>query len=167
MCKHVPSCTNTTDQKSMWVDRCLLIIITVIESSRCGWHQPFLFAIKNCKSERFSFIHNSLIHCWSTSMLTKTSCLSLSIIWKKVMPLLKTECNIVVGATLFLVANNIGQYCWALINLHSGVTMLNNIVDNQEQFCPNNIVASCFQQHLIFGCVCSNQHYLSFRDLFY
>ena len=29
--------------------------------------------------------------------------------------------------------------------------MPNNIVDNIEQCCPNNIVASCFQQLLIFG----------------
>ena len=29
--------------------------------------------------------------------------------------------------------------------------MPNNIVDNIEQCCPDNIVASCFQQLLIFG----------------
>ena len=65
--------------------------------------------------------------------------------------LLKTGWYYVVGATLFLVVNNIEQYCWAWISPQSSVTMPNNIVDNIEQFCPNNIVASCFQQLLIFG----------------
>ena len=34
---------------------------------------------------------------------------------------------------------------------HQPVTMSNNVVDNIEQCCPNNIVASCFQELLIFG----------------
>ncbi len=40
------------------------------------------------------------------------------------------------------------QYCSALLSLNqpqSGVTMLNNIVDNYEQYGQHNIVA-CFQQ---------------------
>ena len=35
---------------------------------------------------------------------------------------------------------------WALISLQSGVTMLNNIVDNLEQCGQHNIVQSCFHQ---------------------
>ena len=46
--------------------------------------------------------------------------------------------------SLFLVVNNI---------VEPELTMLNNIVDNIEQCCPNNIVAYCFQQLLIFGCI--------------
>ena len=48
-------------------------------------------------------------------------------------------------------AANIVQYCqkywascWARISLHSGVTMLNNIVDNLEQCGQQNIVQCCF-----------------------
>ena len=48
------------------------------------------------------------------------------------------------------------------ISPQSGVTMLKNIVDNIEQCCPNNIVASCFQQLLIFGCVAFEVTDLSF-----
>ena len=70
--------------------------------------------------------------------------------------MLKTGSNNVVGATLFLVVNSNEQYCWAQISLQSGVTMLNNIVDNVEQCCPNNVVASGFQQLLIFGRVIQN-----------
>ena len=60
--------------------------------------------------------------------------------------LLKTGCNNVVLPTLFIVVNNIVQHCWAWISPQSGVTMLNNIVDNYEQCGQHNIVASCFQQ---------------------
>ncbi len=60
--------------------------------------------------------------------------------------LLKTGCNNVVLPTLFIVVNNIVQHCWAWISPRSGVTMLNNIVDNYEQYRQHNIVASCFQQ---------------------
>ena len=60
--------------------------------------------------------------------------------------LLKTGCNNVVLPILFIVVNNIVQHCWAWISPHSGVTMLNNIVDNYEQYGQHNIVASCFQQ---------------------
>ena len=41
------------------------------------------------------------------------------------------------------------QYCSALLRLNqpqSGLTMLNNIVDNYEQCGQHNIVASCFYQ---------------------
>ena len=50
------------------------------------------------------------------------------------------------GATLFLVVNNIEQYCSARISLQSGVTMLNNIVDNIEQYPekPHNIIGLSF-----------------------
>ena len=49
----------------------------------------------------------------------------------------ETGCNNVLGATLFLVVYGKG-----------------NIVDNQEQCCPQNIVACMsVQQLLIFGCV--------------
>ena len=48
--------------------------------------------------------------------------------------------------TLSIVVNNIEQYCWAWINPQSGVTMLNNIVDNYEQRGQHNIEQCCFQQ---------------------
>ena len=60
--------------------------------------------------------------------------------------LLKTGCNNVVLPTLFIVVNNIVQHCWAGISPQSGVIMLNNTVDNYEQYGQHNIVASCFQQ---------------------
>ena len=60
--------------------------------------------------------------------------------------LLKTGCNNVVGATLFNVVNNIVRHCYTWLRANSGSTILFNIVDNQEQCYPNNIVASCFQQ---------------------
>ena len=58
--------------------------------------------------------------------------------------LLKTGCNNIVGATLFLVVNNIEQYCWAWISPQSGVTMPSNIVDNIEQCCILFSTASDF-----------------------
>ena len=60
--------------------------------------------------------------------------------------LLKTGCNNVVGATLFNVVNNIVRHWYTWLRANSGSTILFNIVDNQEQCCPNNIVASCFPQ---------------------
>ena len=60
--------------------------------------------------------------------------------------LIKIGCNNVVLPTLFIVVNNIIQHCWARISPQSGVTMLNNIVDNYEQCRQRNIVASCFYQ---------------------
>ena len=39
---------------------------------------------------------------------------------------------------------------WSLNPLQSGVTMLNNIVDNIEQYGQHNIVQSGFQQLVIF-----------------
>ena len=59
---------------------------------------------------------------------------------------MKTAMNNVMLPTLFNVVNNIVQCCWALISLQSGVTMLNNIVDNIEQCGQQNIVHSCFHQ---------------------
>ena len=78
--------------------------------------------------------------------------------WEKIASckrLLKTGCNNIVEATLFLVVNNIEQYCGAEISPQSAVTMPKNIVDNMlpQQCCPNNIVVSCFQKLLIYGCV--------------
>ena len=60
--------------------------------------------------------------------------------------LMKTVLNNVVLPTLFNVVNNIVQHCWAWISLRSGVTMLNNIVDNIEQCGQHNIVQGCFHQ---------------------
>ena len=60
--------------------------------------------------------------------------------------LLKTGCNNIIGATLFNVVNNIVRHCYTWLRANSGSTILFNIVDNQEQCSPNNIVASCFQQ---------------------
>ena len=60
--------------------------------------------------------------------------------------LMKTGSNNVVLPTLFNVVNNIVQHCWAWISPQSGVTMLNNIVDNIEQCGQHNIVQGCFHQ---------------------
>ena len=60
--------------------------------------------------------------------------------------LMKTALNNVVLPTLFNVVNNIVQHCWAWISPQSGVTMLNNIVDNTEQCGQHNIVQGCFHQ---------------------
>ena len=49
--------------------------------------------------------------------------------------LLKPECNNVVGATLFLVVNNIVRHFYKWLRADSGLTILFNIVDNQEQYC--------------------------------
>ena len=59
---------------------------------------------------------------------------------------MKTAMNNVLLPTLFKVVNNNVQYCWAWISLQSGVTMLNNIVDNLEQCGQQNIVHGCFHQ---------------------
>ena len=86
------------------------------------------------------WVHDMKLHAHATRQKTMS--------WYR---LLKTRCNDVVGATLFLVVNNIKQYSWARIGPQSGVTMPNKIVYDIEQRCPNNIVASCFQQ-LLFIC---------------
>ena len=52
--------------------------------------------------------------------------------------------------TLFNVVNNTEQVVEPESSLQSGVTMLNNIVDNIEQYGQHNIVQSCFQQLVIF-----------------
>ena len=44
------------------------------------------------------------------------------------------------------VENRMQQCCLGIVTLTAGSTILFNIVDKQEQCCPNNIVASCFQQ---------------------
>ena len=48
--------------------------------------------------------------------------------------------------TLLIVVNNIEQVVEPESSPQSGVTMLNNIVDNIEQRGQHNIVQSCFQQ---------------------
>ena len=48
--------------------------------------------------------------------------------------------------TFFNVVNNIDQVVEPESNPQSGVTMLNNIVDNIEQCGQHNIAQSCFQQ---------------------
>ena len=50
--------------------------------------------------------------------------------------------------TLFNVVNNIEQNVESESARKSGVTMLNNIVDNIEQCGQHNIVQGCFQQPL-------------------
>ena len=52
--------------------------------------------------------------------------------------------------TLFNVVNNTEQVVEPESSLQSGVTMLNNIVDNIEQYGQHNIVQACFQQLVIF-----------------
>ena len=64
--------------------------------------------------------------------------------------MLKTGLNNVVLPALFNVVNNTEQVVEPESNLQSGVTILNNIVDNIEQYGQHNIVQSCFQQLLIF-----------------
>ena len=74
--------------------------------------------------------------------------------WTTCSGLMKTAMNNVLLPTLFNVVNNIVQHCWAWISLQSGVTMLNNIVDNIEQCGQQNIVHCCFHQaRTIFCCV--------------
>ena len=60
--------------------------------------------------------------------------------------LLKTGLNNVVLPILLIVVNSIEQVVEPKSSLQSGVTMLNNIVDNIEQCGQHNIVHSCFQQ---------------------
>ena len=60
--------------------------------------------------------------------------------------LLRPVFNNLAAHIVYIVVNNIVQHCWAWISPQSGVTMLNNIVNNYEQYGQHNIVASCFQQ---------------------
>ena len=64
--------------------------------------------------------------------------------------MLKTGLNNVVLATLFNIVNITEQVFEPESSLKSDVTMLNNIVDNIEQYGQHNIVQSCFQQLAIF-----------------
>ena len=59
---------------------------------------------------------------------------------------LETGLNNFVLPTLFNVVNNIEQVVEPESSPQSGVTMLNNIVENIEQCGQHNIVQSCFQQ---------------------
>ena len=52
--------------------------------------------------------------------------------------------------TLFNVVNNTEQVVEPESSLQSGVTMLNNIVDNIEKYGQHNIVEAYFQQLVIF-----------------
>ena len=60
--------------------------------------------------------------------------------------LLKTGLNNAVLPILLIVVNNIEQVVEPESSPQSGVTMLNNIVNNIEQCGQHNIVQSCFQQ---------------------
>ena len=60
--------------------------------------------------------------------------------------LLKTGLNNVVLPTLLNVVKNIEQVVEPESSPQSGVTMLNNIVNNIEQCGQYNIVQSCFRQ---------------------
>ena len=60
--------------------------------------------------------------------------------------LLKTGLNNVVLPILLIAVNNIEQVVEPECSPQSGVTMLNNIVNNIEQCGQHNIVQSCFQQ---------------------
>ena len=48
-------------------------------------------------------------------------------------------------STLFNVVNNISRHCYTLLQANSGSTIFFKIDDKQEQYCPNNIVPSCFE----------------------
>ena len=52
--------------------------------------------------------------------------------------------------TLFNVVNNTEQVVEPESSPQSDVTMLNNIVDNIEQYAQHNIVESCFRELVIF-----------------
>ena len=54
------------------------------------------------------------------------------------------------GRPWFLVVTNIKQYCWTWTSTELYETMPNNIVDDQKQCCPHNIVVPCFEQFLNF-----------------
>ena len=75
-----------------------------------------------------------------------TSCSFFAVYTRKNYELLKTGLNNVVLPILLIVVNNIEQVVEPESSLQSGVTMLNNIVDNIEQCGQHNIVQSCFQQ---------------------
>ena len=77
---------------------------------------------------------------------------------------MKTALNNVVLPTLFNVVNNIVQHCWAWISLRSGVTMLNNIVDNIEQCRQHNIVQGCFHQAWT-GCAFLRVYYTICKEI--
>ena len=66
--------------------------------------------------------------------------------------------------TLFNVVNDTEQVVEPESSLQSGVTMLNNIVNNIEQYGQHNIVQSCFQQLVIF---CRVLHDLSLNPAGY
>ena len=70
--------------------------------------------------------------------------------------LLKTGLNNVVQPTSFNLVNNTEQVVEPESSPQSGVTMLNNIVDNIEQYGQHNTVQSCFQQLVIFCHVVRN-----------
>ena len=70
--------------------------------------------------------------------------------------LLKTGLNNVVQPTSFNLVNNTEQVVEPESSPQSGVTMLNNIVDNIEQYGQHNTVQSCFQQLVIFCRVVKN-----------
>ena len=70
--------------------------------------------------------------------------------------LLKTALNNVLLPTLFNVVNNVVQHCWAWISLQSGVTMLNNIVDNINSKTLFNAVFNCPEQ-VVWFLLCRGQ----------
>ena len=72
--------------------------------------------------------------------------MQLVIYTRKNYELLKTGLNNVVLPILLIVVNNIEQVVEPESSPQSGVTMLNNIVNNIEQCGQHNIVQSCFQQ---------------------
>ena len=59
---------------------------------------------------------------------------------------MKTALNNVLLPTLFKVVNNVVRHCYASLQASLGLTMLNNIVDNIEQCCRQNIVLVCYHQ---------------------
>ena len=63
---------------------------------------------------------------------------------------MKTGLNNVVLPILLIVVNNIEQVVEPESSPQSGVTLLNNIVDNIEQCGQHNIVQSCFQQPVAY-----------------
>ena len=70
----------------------------------------------------------------------------LLISWHKSLTKTALALNNVVLPTLFNVVNNIVQHCYTWLRDNSGSTMLNNIVDNIEQYWQHSIVQGCFHQ---------------------
>ena len=69
---------------------------------------------------------------WRLLQMKKNRCVSAYIDLFRAYNLRSISTKLTTNWQLFIVVDNIVHYCWAWINPQSGVTMLNNIVDNYE-----------------------------------